>query len=47
MNDESTLRDAGCCFDRNLEETVLNTEISFEEMEQGCFEEMICSKEKP
>ena len=32
MNDESTLRDAGCFFDRSLEETVLNIEISFEEM---------------
>lgn len=34
MEKISTLRDAGCFFDRSLEETVLNTEISFEEMEQ-------------
>ena len=46
MNDENTLRNAGVLFDGNLEETVLNIEINFEEMEQYCFEEIICSKEK-
>jgi len=30
----------------NFEEMVLNAEISLEEMEQQCFDVMICSKEK-